>query len=185
MQGNIELPIVFEGCKPRKEIIEGSHELETFAANLSRVVSNEAPEIYQNPEKFFGNTYPTEGLLTTIKEVFGRLTGSFPGKSVIKLETGLGGGKTHSLIALYHLAKHGSSIENAKELLTELDIQPMRVAAIVGTEVSLTSPSGPRTLWGEIALQLFGDEGYEMMKSADEQMISHGENRKPQIPIPS
>ncbi len=175
MAKNSQLSSIYEGCKPRSEILEGALRLEAFAANLSMVAQDEGPNIYKDPETFFANTYPTEGLKTTIREVFGRLTGSREGSPVIKLETGLGGGKTHTLIALYHIARHGSTIKNIGELLDELQVEPMSVAALVGTELAVGGSMPPKTLWGEMAQQLRGDEGYAILKASDESMTSPGE----------
>src|SRR5690606_2060638 len=71
------------------------------------VVNETAPDAYRDAELFFDSTWPSQGLRDLLNEVFGRLTGRRPGAaSVIRLETNLGGGKTHNLIALWHTA-HG------------------------------------------------------------------------------
>ncbi|MBW1933857.1 MAG: ATP-binding protein [Deltaproteobacteria bacterium] len=176
MPENVELPSVIEGCVPREDVLKGTHKLESFAANLAQVAEGKGPDVYTDPEKFFENTYPTEGLKTTIKEVFGRLVGSFEGTPVIQLETGLGGGKTHTLIALYHLAKHGSEIKGAQRFVGDLKIEPMHVVALVGTELGVGgSGNGPKTLWGEMAVQLKGKKGYDLVASSDKNMTSPGE----------
>ena len=73
------LPSIFKTCVPRDEILSGELSFELFAAKLKMVVDGNAPKIYQQPDIFFANTYPTNGLKTLIREVFGRLVGSVVG----------------------------------------------------------------------------------------------------------
>lgn len=172
----MELSPVKDVCVPRDDILTKKQSLDRYAANLSQVVEGSAPTIYADAETFFSHTYPTNGLTITIKEVFKRLAEVDVGSPVIKLETGLGGGKTHSLIALYHIAKQAGKIESAKDLLKGMSIPKVKVATIVGTYLSFDAPEGSRrTLWGEIAYQLFGEKGYGIVKSADQNMRSPGE----------
>lgn len=160
-----ELPTVQEICEPRDDILTGAASLDMYAASLSQVVRDQGPDVYRDPATFFQNTYPTEGLKTTVKEVFTRLTGQGAGSPVIKLETSLGGGKTHTLIALYHLAKHGSQIAPDK-ISKDLSFDPVQVAAVVGTELGVARRDGkPSTLWGEIAHQL---GKYDLIKADDQ-----------------
>mgnify|MGYP006285310499 FL=1 len=171
------MPSVIQGCIPKEDIISGDSHEDTFAANLTRVINREEGYFYADPEKFFKNTYPTDGLKTTVREICGRLSEERSGSSVIKLETGLGGGKTHTLIALYHLAKYGSNIFGADNIVGNMEFDPMRVAAIVGTKMAVGSQSKKRrTIWGEIAYQLKGEEGYEIVKGSDQDMLSPGED---------
>jgi predicted AAA+ superfamily ATPase len=67
--------------------------------------------VYQDANTFFANTFPTDGLRTLIKEVFGRLTKVSVGSPIIRLETSFGGGKTHDEIALWHICRQGRGIE--------------------------------------------------------------------------
>ena len=168
------LPTIKDVCKPRDEILKGDLTQDIFAANLSLVVQGKGPEVYRNPDLFFSNTFPTAGLRTSVKEVFTRLSNG-EGTPVIKLETGLGGGKTHTLIALYHLAKNGSSIAGTEGILEGLSFGPVRVAAVVGTELPVSKEhQETNTLWGEIVRQLFGDEGFKKIKASDRERISPG-----------
>jgi len=177
MSNQVTLPSVEDGCKPREDILKGDFTLDLYAANLSLVVQDKGPDVYRDPELFFKNTFPTVGLKTTVQQVFTRLAEGKTGSPVIMLETGLGGGKTHTLIALYHLAKQGSSIKSAAEVIGGLDIKPVRVASVVGTEMPVSKkPSNDRnTLWGEIVYQLFGDEGFAEIKESDKDRLSPGE----------
>jgi len=167
---------VKEVCTPWDDIISGDLTMDTYAANLGQVIQKKAPSVYQTPQEFFQHTYPTEGLKATVNEVFSRLSGDKPGSPIIKLETSLGGGKTHTLIALYHLSKGGSTVAGGKVVAPQLIFDPVNVAALVGTDLDLNPSEGkPQTLWGEIAHQLFGDRGYQLVSKADQQRASPGE----------
>jgi hypothetical protein len=178
------LQSVHKTCIPRPEILAGDLALDLFAAKLRPVVERKAPQIYQQPATFFANTFATDGIKTLIHEVFGRLTGLIVGSPIIRLETSFGGGKTHDEIALWHIAKQGRSIEGLNrfvENLSEIPDYPIQVAAIDGKD--LDSESGTYhadtgittyTLWGEIAYQIGGIEGYTLIRGADEQRISPG-----------
>lgn len=81
------LSSIFDTCTPRDEILAGDLSLDVFAAKLRLVVEGTAPQVYQNPQTFFANTFPTDGLKTLIAEVFGRLAGAATGSPIIRLET--------------------------------------------------------------------------------------------------
>jgi len=168
---------VIEVCKPREEIIKGVVSDEVYAAHLGQVRDEKAPSVYADPKTFFQNTYPTEGLKTAISEVFSRLSGSEKsGSPLIKLETSLGGGKTHTLIALYHLAKHGSKCPGADRFIGDMRFDPANVSVTIGTEMDVKqTESGPRTLWGYIAKNLFGDNGYQKVLEEDRGMFAPSE----------
>jgi len=89
---------------PHKDILEGKLTMDVFAAKLWEVFKKRAIEEYQDPDVFFQKTYLTNGLKNLLDMAEKRLKGK-GGNSVIQLQTPFGGGKTHSLIALYHKAK--------------------------------------------------------------------------------
>ncbi|MBW4489397.1 MAG: DUF499 domain-containing protein [Trichocoleus desertorum ATA4-8-CV12] len=177
------LPSVFNTCVPREEILSGELSLDLFAAKLRLVVERSAPQVYQDPNLFFANTFPTDGLKTLIKEVFGRLVGATAGSPIIRLETSFGGGKTHDEIALWHVCKQGRQIDGLQRF-ADLDLipdRPIQVAAIDGRDSDPVNgiyhpESGitTYTLWGEIAYQIGGIEGYGLLKGSDTQKISPG-----------
>ena len=111
----------FKNVKPHKDIQEGHLDESIFAANLAEVASGEGREIYTSPEMFFQKTYFTAALKNISKRAVHGLNGGQDAENrVISLQTGFGGGKTHTLIALYHLAKWGKNTINSnhtKELL--------------------------------------------------------------------
>ncbi len=141
------------------------------------MVEGSAEAVYQDSTDFFANTFPTTGLKSLLAEAFGRIAGR-PAAPVIRLETAFGGGKTHSLIALYHLAAHEArplGVEDYVDpaLLTE---GPLRVAVAVGTSPDLVAGIDhrdftTRTLWGEIAAQL---GSYQHVEAADRARIAPG-----------
>ncbi len=122
---------------PHRDIIEGRLTMDVFAADLWEVFKGRAPEEYQNPDEFFRKTYLTYGLNNLLNIAEKRLQGK-GGDPVIQIQTPFGGGKTHSLIALYHKAKDW----NAKVVVFSGD------KFSVGEE----EPS----LWQEIERQLEG-----------------------------
>ncbi len=81
-----------------------------FAADLWDVISGTAHKDYRDPSRFFTGTHPTENLKLLVKEVAERLAGVSGGTPVFRLETGFGGGKTHSLIAAVHTAREGDRL---------------------------------------------------------------------------
>ena len=175
---------IFETCVPRDEVLGGNLSEDVFAAKLKQVVDGNAPLVYQDPNTFFANTFPTNGLKTLISEVFGRLTGADTGSPVIRLETSFGGGKTHDEIAIWHIAKNGRQISGLDRFVNDITIipdRPIQVAAIACQDLDpvngvLHEESGIRvhTLWGEIAYQIGGVEGYSLLRGSDEQKVSPG-----------
>jgi hypothetical protein len=177
------LSSVFETCNPRAEILSGELTLDLFAAKLRLVVEGNAPNVYQDADLFFTNTFPTEGIKTLIKEVFSRLMGKNSGSAVIRLETSFGGGKTHDEIALWHICKQGRNITGI-ERFCDLDLLPIsqtQVAAIDGRDLDPINGIYHQdtgittyTLWGEIAYQIGGIKGYQLLQESDKTGISPG-----------
>jgi len=174
---------IFETCEPRDEVLRGELKDEIFAARLKDVIDERAEEVYQKPVVFFENTYSTEGLKTLCDEVLGRLGGAKPVRSpFIRLETAFGGGKTHNLIALYHLAKNRVDPSQVATIIKEdlLPEEPLEwVAGVVGSDLDPENgidhgDATTYTLWGEIAYQLKGLEGYKIVESSDQNRVAPG-----------
>ncbi|MCC6191936.1 MAG: ATP-binding protein, partial [Anaerolineales bacterium] len=141
----------------------------------------------QDPAEFFARTYLTEGMRRLLQSAARRVTGA-GGEPVIQVKTAFGGGKTHSMLALYHLLGGQAPAERlagVPELLGEtgLDHLPQaRLAVLVGTALDATRPRPVkglkrvqvRTLWGELAAQLGGAEGYALVETADKSGVSPG-----------
>ncbi len=177
------LPSIFKTCAPRESIQLGEISEEIFTAKLRFVVKGNAPLVYGDANTFFANTFPTDGLKTLICEVFGRLCGASAGSPVIRLETSFGGGNTHDKIALWHICKQGRKIEGLEQFadLSLIPDRPIQVAAIDGRdldpengvyhpETGITT----LTLWVEIAYQIGGIDGYQLLRGSDEKGISPG-----------
>ncbi len=167
---------LFDQITPRADVLTGVLSDAVFAASLEDVVAGRAPAAYGDAEAFFASTYPSSGLRSLLDEAIGRLGGSHPdGAPIIRLETNLGGGKTHNLIALYHAALGRLSPMRALEFMdsSRLPAQPVaRVGVFVGTEAGASALSAidgitPNTLWGQLALQLGGAAGYEVVRDDD------------------
>ncbi|MEG4839201.1 DUF499 domain-containing protein [Microcoleus sp. B9-D4] len=177
------LPLIFDTCVPREEILSGDLSLDLFAAKLRLVVEGTAPQVYQDANKFFANTFATDGIKTLIREVFSRLMKQSAGAGVVRLETSFGGGKTHDEIALWHICKQGREIAGL-ERFTDISVipdRPIAVAAIDGRDLDpeqgvYHSDSGltTYTLWGEIAYQIGGICGYQLLQGSDKSGVSPG-----------
>ena len=141
---------------------------------------------YIEPVEFFRRTYLTVGLRQLLTQAAERITRG-GGVPVVDLQTNFGGGKTHSMIALYHLFS-GLPVTGFPQEIQELlsaagvnELPAVRRAVVVGTEMSPGQPgikpdrTEVRTLWGEIAWQLGGIEGYEMVAEADRTATSPGQ----------
>ncbi len=173
-----------EVAHPHKDVLEGTFKQSEFAADISQVHSGVAQPEYQNPEMFFARTFITEGMRLLLQSVAERLSGR-GGDPVIQLQTAFGGGKTHTLLAVYHLASRKCPTEKLAGIPPILDaagissLPQAGVAVIDGIKVS---PSIPRshagttvnTLWGELAVQLLGAEGYSLLAEADRAGTSPG-----------
>lgn len=177
------LQSIFETCHPREEILSGELALDLFAAKLRLVVEGKAPHVYQDANTFFSNTFPTDGIKTLIRETFSRLTQQGVGSPAIRLETSFGGGKTHDLIALWHICKEGRRIQGL-DRFADLSLIPSRsiqVAAVDGRDLDpeqgiYHKDTGVTTytLWGEIAYQIGGISGYELLRGSDTSGSSPG-----------
>ena len=178
-----------EVIRPNGDVTEGRFRQAEFAASLQRVYDGRARDTeYGNPVSFFNRTYITPGMRALLVNTVRRLNGS-GGDPVIQTKTGFGGGKTHSLIALFHLVRHadvlidppsGSDSSTSREIRSILEEagfteHPSGLGQIVvldGTHLSptdstVTDSGDPlNTLWGEMAYQLAEQQGYEIVGEA-------------------
>lgn len=170
-------------CVPRDDILHGGLADNHFAAQLDKVVRDAAHyPVYGDAEAFFAQTYPTSGLKTMLTKTFGRVTGAggVAGESgVLRPTTSFGGGKTHGLTAIYHLAG-GARPANIAEFIDPklLPTGPVQVAALVGDALDPTAgveTGGHRTytLWGEMAAQI-GDAALHTMAANDAERTAPG-----------
>lgn len=164
---------VRESCVPRPEVLKSDLEDAIFAADFGRVVEGGYADVYQDPVRFFRNTHPAIPLKKVVKTIFDRLADPSEAGAVIRLSTGFGGGKTHTLIALWHLARNISSKTLGTELLPAAG-RPVEVVVAgfdgerAGTEVcGRHNGLETHSLWGELAFQLGQKTGYAKVKSVD------------------
>ena len=163
---------------PHQDVLKGIFQESEFAADISQVHQGKASIEYQDPAQFFSRTFITEGMSLLIDSVVKRLSGR-GGDPVIQLQTAFGGGKTHTMLAVYHLAKGELPVSQLNGISPILDaagiieLPKARVAVIDGINFSVSEPKVHgnircHTLWGELAWQLGSEEGYELVRSADE-----------------
>ena len=106
--------------EPHPDVAQGRYRNAEFAADLAQVARGEASFEYQDPVEFFARTYVTEGMAGLLTEALKRVNGK-DGEPVIQLKTAFGGGKTHSMLALYHMMRGKVSIEKVPSLKRVLD----------------------------------------------------------------
>ncbi len=175
-----------EVVTPHPDVAEGRYHNAEFAVNLAEVVAGTADTEYQDPIEFFERTYLTDGMGQLLTSAVKRLAGN-GGEPIIQLKTAFGGGKTHSMLALYHLLSGKvtpDQMEGVEHILSEAQVSEVpdaRIAVIVGTDLNPTvardvNGINVRTLWGDIAAQLGGQEGYAIVKKADEKGVAPGAN---------
>jgi predicted AAA+ superfamily ATPase len=169
---------------PHPDVASGNFRQAEFAADLAQVARGEGAKEYVDPREFFARTFLTEGLRLLLTGALRRLTGT-GGESVLDLQTTFGGGKTHSMLALWHLADPAvqvASLPGLEGVLTDAKVTALpRVAraALVGTALSPITPHSVdgteiRTLWGELAWQLGGAKAFATVAEADRQSVPPG-----------
>ncbi|MDE0014698.1 MAG: DUF499 domain-containing protein [Candidatus Poribacteria bacterium] len=179
-----------EHCVLRDDVRQGTLELAEFAADLYAVRMKEAPNVYQMPTLFFDRTYPTYKLKTLVQNVLRRLSGK-GGNPILTLQVAYGGGKTHALIALLHLAEHGtdfqthSTVQEFIQFSGLTTIPRTRVAILpfdqfdVKDGFQAIAPDGTqktlKTPWGALAYQLAGDKGLEIVAGHEADYINPAE----------
>jgi predicted AAA+ superfamily ATPase len=170
---------------PHRDVAGGRYQQAEFAADLWQVHLGEGPDEYRNPVEFFRRTYLTESLQRLLIGAVQRLTGA-GGDPVVQLQTNFGGGKTHSMLALYHLfsgINHGElpGIDIVMKEAEETTLPSVRRVVLVGNKISPGSPvtkddgTVVHTLWGELAWQLGGRKAYERVRLDDERATSPGD----------
>jgi predicted AAA+ superfamily ATPase len=157
----------FAVATPHEDIRKGRLSEAVFAANIWAVAQGTAPDLYLDPESFFSKTYLTGGLKQILQRVGRSLAGDAEaGDRIFSLQTSFGGGKTHSLVALWHLAKHADKIRGSTDCAeVRKALEGCFPAKVKGVAVFTNQTCDPtqgrktpegvhtRTLWGELALQ--------------------------------
>lgn len=152
---------VFSGCKPRKEVLKGDLDDTIFAADFGDLVAGDAPKVYSDAKVFFHNTHPAQQLCKD-------------GRATIRLRTGFGGGKTHTLMALWHLSKHIADPSIGTELLPAAG-RPKTVTAVAVDSGKAGVPQFAshgalkvHSLWGEVFFRLGGGKAVKSLGKADD-----------------
>jgi len=173
--------------EPREDLKEGRPlDASEFAVHLDQIRDKRAPEDYQSPERFFERTFLTQGLKSLASEVVRRLNGiKVETSAIFNMTTQFGGGKTHALAMLYHLANGGNKAKDWKWVSSIIEearvksIPESAVAVFVGTEFDSIAGRGGKdgtplrkTPWGEIAFQLGGEGAFNIVKEHDKQLIA-------------
>lgn len=174
-----------EVVTPHPDVASGRYQQAEFAADLWQVYKGRASSEYGDPVEFFRRTFLASGLKDLLVRTVRRLAGQ-SSDPVVELQTNFGGGKTHSMLALYHLfSGHQQKDFPGLEVVFEDAkcelVKGVRRVVIVGNKISPGQPDKKddgtvvRTLWGELAWQLGGKEGYAMVKQADETATNPGD----------
>lgn len=175
-----------EIARPHRDVLEGSFKQAEFAADLSRVAAGTAPPEYQDAQRFFARTYITEGTRLLLISVAQRLAGK-GGDPVVQLQTAFGGGKTHTMLAVWHLATRKvrtDQLEGIPPLLDQAGIHELpsaRTAVLDGIALSVSQGQNhgaitANTLWGELAWQLLGEAGYQLVAQSDRDGTAPGKD---------
>lgn len=170
---------------PHKDVASGRYQQAEFAADLWQVYLGEGTDEYKHPAEFFRRTYLTESLKRMLVGAVRRLSGQ-GGDPVVQLQTNFGGGKTHSMLALYHLFSGAKATEmvGAGAVMRDADAKSLPTArrvVLVGNKISPGNPSAKpdgtvvRTLWGELAWQLGGKKAFARIRADDEKATSPGD----------
>ncbi|HHT74135.1 MAG TPA: ATP-binding protein [Firmicutes bacterium] len=186
-----DLPSWREVIEPHPDVAQGRYRNAEFAADLAQVSRGEGSFEYRDPVEFFARTYVTQGLAGLLTEALLRVSGK-GGEPVIQLKTAFGGGKTHSMLALYHVMRARVSAEKlagVKPILESVGLSALpraNVAVLVGTALDPSKSRRPanmpgitiNTFWGEMAAQLGESAGdpslYNYVKEADKRGVSPG-----------
>lgn len=174
-----------EVVSPHKDVASGRYQQAEFAADLWQVHIGEGTDEYRQPAEFFRRTYLTESLTQLLTGAVRRLTGA-GGDPVVQLQTNFGGGKTHSMLALYHLFSGVSpsellGIDTVLKDAEQDKLPAVKRVVLVGNKISPGNPvvkadgTVIRTLWGELAWQLGGKKAFQRLQADDEKATSPGD----------
>ncbi|HWK76730.1 DUF499 domain-containing protein [Microbacterium sp.] len=171
-----------EVIRPHDDVARGEFTASEFAADLHLVHTGQALGTeYNDPIEFFTRTYLTEGLRDLLSRALRRMNGDGNASPVVNLQTNFGGGKTHSMLALYHLFSGTDAARLPNELqelvadagIERLEDLKVKRVALVGTYLKAGSPivkadgTEVRTLWGELAWQIGGRKAYDLIAADD------------------
>ena len=174
-----------EVVTPHPDVASGRYQQAEFAADLWQVHLGEGTDEYRDPVEFFRRTYLTESLKAMLVGAVRRLAGQ-GGDPVVQLQTNFGGGKTHAMLALYHLfsgiaPSELAGLDAVMQEASANELPAVRRVVLVGNKISpgnpIVKPDGTvvRTLWGELAWQLGGKVAFARIQADDERATSPGD----------
>lgn len=174
-----------EVVMPHDDVASGHYQQAEFAADLWQVHLGEGTPEYRDPVEFFRRTFLTASLKDMLTKAVQRLSAG-GGDPVVQLQTNFGGGKTHSMLALYHLFSgiKPTELAGVDAILSAAGtatVPTARRVVLVGNKISPSNPSVKadgtvvRTLWGELAWQLGGKKAYARVAADDEKATSPGD----------
>ncbi len=174
-----------EVATPHADVASGQYQQAEFAADLWQVYQGQGAAEYRDPEEFFRRTFLTESLKRLLVGAVQRIAGR-GGDPVVQLQTNFGGGKTHSMLALYHLfsSAPSRSLQGMDEVFADAgvdELPPVRRVVLVGNRISPGNPvkkddgTVVRTLWGELAYQIGGKEAFNRIRADDENATNPGD----------
>jgi predicted AAA+ superfamily ATPase len=135
------LPPWYNVVYPREDLREGRPlDASEFAVHLNQVRKGRASPHYQEPARFFSKTYLTKSLLSVASEVVRRMSGiKTETSAVFNMSTQFGGGKTHALTLLYHLATTGPEARDypGGHAILKVSWMPLAMGAIVSSKREL------------------------------------------------
>jgi len=165
---------VLTGCIPRPDVLVSDLNDNIFAAEFGDLLIGKAAEVYASPRPFFDNTYPTAPLRKIVQMVFERLADPKQNGASLRLSTGFGGGKTHTLMALWHLGNNIGDATLGTDLLPAAGRpKSVRVVAIDAGKagIPIFSSHGRvqvKSLWGEMFYQLGGQKALKALGDVDD-----------------
>ena len=174
-----------EVVTPHRDVASGHYQQAEFAADLWQVHLGEGMDEYRDPVEFFRRTYLTESLKGLLSGGIRRIAGQ-GGDPVVQLQTNFGGGKTHSMLALYHLFSgvaptELAGVDTIMQTVGTKALPGVRRVVLVGNRISpgnpITKGDGAivRTFWGELAWQLGGRKAFSRIEADDEKATSPGD----------
>lgn len=169
---------------PHSDVLKGTLQQSEFAADITAVRFGKSSDEYKDAKAYFQRTFITEGMRRLLTEVSRRLNGQ-GGEPVVQLQTSFGGGKTHTMLAVYHLAQRKVPLKDLAgvpaivEQAGLMDVPKAKVAVLDGNN---RGPAQPwkhgkvevKTLWGELAWQLGEAEAFEKVQASDAAGTSPG-----------
>ena len=184
-QASSALPPWRHLATPHEDVASGKYRQAEFAADLWQVHLKQGSTEYVDPVEFFSRTFLTDSLTELLVCGLQRLAGR-GGDPVVQLQTNFGGGKTHSMLALYHLFSgiDPRNLEGIDDVLNKAEITSVPAVkriVLVGNKISPGNPKKKkdgtviRTLWGELIWQLGGPVAYRRIAKDDENATNPGD----------